>query len=298
MITQKLKNFGHFLGLFAGLMVYLGTTIFLILLYINNIYINIVLSIILFYQYFLQKETPGFRRFINKLAPYHYFKEDDLIIEESPLPSSKSMFCFHPHGILVMSLPFSCLRNEILFKSKMLVFGGLLYMPISGLFVKLLGGHPVSSPYFKKFLNKGENISFSPGGFEEATISNHREDRIFIKNRKGFIKYALEYGYKVFPAYTFNENKAYLTWNGLEKFRLWLNKWKFPGAVFWGKFYFFPINDLKFYTVIGKGIQFPKIDNPNVEIVNEYHQKYINELENIFNKYKNIYGGSDKIKIY
>jgi len=40
-------------------------------------------------------------------------------------------------------------------------------------------------------MSQGDNISFIPGGFEEATITSHNEYRIFIIDRKGFIKYAL-----------------------------------------------------------------------------------------------------------
>lgn len=54
-----------------------------------------------------------------------------------------------------------------------------------------------------------------PGGFEEATISTSKENRVFVKERKGFIKYAIRYGYKVFPVFTFGENKMY---NTVERF--------------------------------------------------------------------------------
>ncbi len=48
---------------------------------------------------------------------------------------------------------------------------------------------------------KGKNISLVPGGFEEATLTDINSEKIFIKERKGFIKDALKYGYKVHPIY-------------------------------------------------------------------------------------------------
>ena len=58
-------------------------------------------------------------------------------------------------------------------------------------------------------MKEEKNIYFVPGGFECATITKYGEDRVFIKNRKGFIKYALEFGYTVHPMYCFGENKIY-----------------------------------------------------------------------------------------
>jgi hypothetical protein len=53
------------------------------------------------------------------------------------------------------------------------------------------------------------NVAMAPGGFEEATLTTVRENRIFIKQRKGFIKYVLHYGYRVYPTFIFGENEIY-----------------------------------------------------------------------------------------
>lgn len=45
-----------------------------------------------------------------------------------------------------------------------------------------------------------------PGGFEEATLTTPKENRLYLKNRYGFIKYALKYGTTVYPVFNFGEN--------------------------------------------------------------------------------------------
>jgi len=55
-------------------------------------------------------------------------------------------------------------------------------------------------------MNNGRNIAIIPGGFEEATLTSTTSTSVYIKNRKGFIKYAIKHGYSVFPLYTFGEN--------------------------------------------------------------------------------------------
>ena len=60
-------------------------------------------------------------------------------------------------------------------------------------------------------MQKRQNIMLLPGGFEEATVTSDKEYRLYIKSRKGFIKYALQNGYKIHPVFIFNENKIYNT---------------------------------------------------------------------------------------
>lgn len=292
-----LKYLGHVFGLFLGLMVYLGFPIALYISIYGEFYSRLILALILIYQYFFQHDWDGYRKFVNNLAPYHFFKEDGLIFEEE-IEDKNTMVCLHPHGILVMGLPFSCLRNEKLFRSKLLASRSTLLTPLSGLFSKWLGVNSIGPSSFKGYLKKGQNVTFSPGGFEEATISDHRKDKIFIKKRKGFIKYALEYGYTIHPAYTFNENKAYYTFNGFEKFRLMLNKLKIPTAIFWSKFLVFPNPNIRFYTVVGKAIKCPHIEKPTTEEIDLYHQKYMDELIGVYNRYKGVYGGSESLEVY
>ena len=291
--NTKLKSI---IGIFAGQMCYLGPFITIFIIFAGGIISKTILFMLLIYQYCFSTDWLNYRKFVNWLGPYHFFKEDGLILEEE-ITENNNMFCFHPHGILVMSLPFSCLRHPVLFKSKMLGSRGVSLSPLSGLFFKWTGGFDISPSNFKQYLSNGDNLSFSPGGFEEATISDHRRDRVYVKNRKGFVKYALEYGYKIYPSYTFNENKAYYTFNGFEKIRLWFNKFKIPAAIFMGKYWIFPNDNLKFYTVMGKGIQCPKVDHPSHELIEEYHQKYVEELKRIFYSYKDKYGGSETLDI-
>jgi len=81
-----------------------------------------------------------------------------------------------------------------------------------------------------------KNCAIVPGGFEEASFTSNKEYRLFAK-RKGFIKYALKYGYRLHPVFIFNENKVFKTFDGLTKLRLLLNKIKLAGTVFFSKYF-------------------------------------------------------------
>ncbi len=108
------------------------------------------------------------------------------------------------------------------------------------------------------------------------------------------------YGYKIYPIYNFGENRLYYIlkkWKLFEQIGLIMNKIKFPGILFIGKYLFFPRSDIDVGSVIGKGIQFPKIDNPTKEEIKYYHDVYLKNLQGLYDKYKNQFGSSDKLEI-
>ena len=69
----------------------------------------------------------------------------------------------------------------------------------------------VDAKSIKNLMGRGQNIGLLPGGFEEATITVNDELRVYIKDRKGFIRYALEYNYGIYPVLAVNEHKYFST---------------------------------------------------------------------------------------
>ena len=141
---------------------------------------------------------------------------------------------------------------------------------------------------------------FSPA-FLEATLTDVKQDRVFLHNRKGFIKLCLKYGYNIRPVYVFGEKHTYWNLQGFWKLRLLLNKYNIPTILTWGKL-FFPLlpktNDTVHITiVVGPTIQTPKdgIEHPTKDDIHVYHTKYVNAIQNLFETYKDLaYGGSVK----
>lgn len=46
-------------------------------------------------------------------------------------------------------------------------------------------------------MKKQESFGIVAGGFNEASQFARNQERVYLRKRKGFIKYALQYGYKV-----------------------------------------------------------------------------------------------------
>ena len=70
---------------------------------------------------------------------------------------------------------------------------------------------PVDGHNVKKIMKSGKNIALLPGGFEEATLTVQDQLRVFIKERKGFVKYSLENNYTIYPVLAVNEHKFFWT---------------------------------------------------------------------------------------
>ena len=162
--------------------------------------------------------------------------------------------------------------------------------------MKLYGVEGANPENFTKMMTENRNLMFVPGGFEEATITRYGKDRVFIKHRKGFVKLALEYGYTVHPCYSFGETKLYYTYSN-QTLGLFLNKFKMPGLMAYTKNGLLPNDDVKLFTVVGKGIKMPCCPNPTAEMVDKYHRIYMEKLVELYDRWKGACGGDETLEI-
>eukprot|EP00484_Ammonia_sp_Unknown_P005098 CAMPEP_0197075648 /NCGR_PEP_ID=MMETSP1384-20130603/211718_1 /TAXON_ID=29189 /ORGANISM="Ammonia sp." /LENGTH=359 /DNA_ID=CAMNT_0042514497 /DNA_START=49 /DNA_END=1125 /DNA_ORIENTATION=+ len=179
-----------------------------------------------------------------------------------------------------------------------LVVDILIYTPVLNLLVIRLTGcmAAVSSQSMKKIMKTGTNFGFLPGGFDEATIYRKGENVIYIRNRKGFIKYCLQYGYRICPAYFFGECETY---NNLfyshpdnqlmTKIKNWFNKNKIPTVLPMGPYWFspfLPFGDTGIHVVYSANTRCEHIENPTKQQIDECHQWYMNEISALFDRHK------------
>lgn len=90
----------------------------------------------------------------------------------------------------------------------------------------------------------------------------------------------------MFPTYVFGENKCYTILESFLNLRLYLNKFKIPGVIFFSKLGILPKREVALHTVVGKGIHMPYIHNPTQEQINKYHKIYVQELRSLFDRYR------------
>ena len=203
---------------------------------------------------------------------------------------NKKVLCVHPHGIFCQGWGILFTRPEL--TSLTFCFASSLYAsPFFGALSKIIGRPaPADKATFQGLMQQGRSIALIPGGFQEATIHSSTAHRVTCG--KGFIKYAIQHGYSLVPAYSFGENKTYNNFQGFWSPRLWLNKFGIPSVLPFGAWYMpvLPKNGGGLHIVVGKALQLPQTDLPTTSQVDEYYKKYVAALTQLFERHKAAYG--------
>lgn len=297
-VSRKGKN-PHFLS-FLGLSCFFGCWIFspilpLIALYSYHSYKSTTIFHIylLYYTYRFAipvKQNMYFRKLFSYFLNKGYFNKHEIIIEGGKVEKDdKTLLLFHPHGALCIGWVMSVVSEILSYENceiKWLVAEALIYIPFIKDFLGYFNSDSATSKTIKNLMKNNKNIAMIPGGFESAALFTKNQHRCYFQNRKGIIKYSLMYGYKLRPTYVFGEEKTYNTVNILEGFRLFLAKWKIPPVIFYSKYGFMPDPNIDIKVVVGKEIQFPRIDNPSQEDIEKWHKYYAEKLNGVFEKHK------------
>jgi len=183
-------------------------------------------------------------------------------------------------------------------------------MPIVRDLILGMGNIDASKPVAKKALTDGYSLGIIPGGEREQMMTEYGKFKIFLKNRKGFVKLAVEFGVDIIPYFCFGETHAYLTSNFLLGFRQWLCRKTMVALPFfynwcWSLPLPFPLvvqeNPKPFVICFGRTIRVAKIakEDPHFrDAVDRVHREVMVEVQRIFESRKDSLGyGSSVLEI-
>lgn len=133
-------------------------------------------------------------------------------------------------------------------------------------------------------LEQGQSLYIVPGGEEESMWTHQGKDIVVLKHRKGFVRLALSYGADLVPVFGAYNTDVDKTYSFAFQWRLRLQKKTgialpiFHGRCFTTLPYPVPMN-----LLVGKPIPTPAPKvlgaRPDEKLVEEYHTKYIQALE-------------------
>jgi len=219
----------------------------------------------------------------------------------------KNLFAVHPHGLLTAGWTWNMFYNSK-FHERCGKIGFLLddnlrnTMPTFRLMCDLFEGKDryaaaASKSGFLKEMAKGGQLALLPGGFQEATIAHLGKDRVWVKSRAGFVKYCLQHGYSITPVYTFGEADTYHTFTWLLGLRLKLAQKNIPAAAMMGNPLcpLLPRRHVPLLTFVGSPLKLPQIAEPSKQDVTEWHHKYMEALQALFEKHKGEAGRPDAV---
>ncbi|XP_028839139.1 diacylglycerol O-acyltransferase 2 [Denticeps clupeoides] len=243
-----------------------------------------------------------------------------LIKTHNLLPSRNYIFGYHPHGIFCFGA-FCNFGTEATgfskkfpgIKPSLATLAGNFRMPFFRDYLMCGGICPVNRNAIDYLLSQngtGNAVVIVVGGAAESLDCAPGMNSVTLKNRKGFVKLALQKGADLVPVYSFGENEAYQqmifeedSWWRLaqKKFQKFLG---FAPCLFhgcglfstesWGFVpYCKPIN-----TVVGEPITVPKMEEPSPDVIDTYHEMYIRSLMNVFDKYKTRFGLKETDVLY
>lgn len=247
---------------------------------------------------------------LNFMKGYRDYFPITLIKTAELDPSEKHIICSHPHGILPWGVA-GCFASEaeqfsVKFPgmvSHITTLEGNLLMPLFRE-VFLLFGAVSSSRKSLDYLLQSAESGHVPvliiGGVPE--MENYEKDkiRLFLEERKGFIKLALRHGANLVPTFSFGETSLYRypssdvnIFNNIRKTLKEFLGW--APVTFYGRGWFQsrigvmperkPIN-----VVMGSPIKVTKVVCPSEEEINDLHQQYVKELIRLYDTHNKKYG--------
>ncbi|XP_069073530.1 2-acylglycerol O-acyltransferase 3 [Pleurodeles waltl] len=319
-MNEAMKKHLESLCLFQWVLTFLFMGIFWTVVLFYLMFTSLWLIPVLYYIWvFIDRDTPerGGRcsswlrnwvvwKYAKNYFPIKTIKTADLS------PDRNYIFGCHPHGIMCTGAFYSFASNSTEFPQKfpgirttVAVLAGILRLPVYRDYMLLAGVCSVSKPSLDYVLSKngtGNAVVIMIGGAAESLNCVPGEERVVLRNRKGFVRLALEHGADLVPVYTFGENNLFEqvvfeegSWGrSLQmKFQKLVG---FAPCIFKGRGVFSPnswgLNPFAkpLYTVLGKPIRVPHIPVPSDEEVDRFHELYMEGLRELFEERKTQYG--------
>lgn len=227
-----------------------------------------------------------------------YFDSYEQIIEVTPINTIENLLtkkcnyilACQPHGVLSYNGILSGITAppEIQGKIPTAVADVVLRTPILKHVMGVFGLISASKKSLMKTLSRkgveGTCVLYV-GGMAELFLSCEHEERLYLKNRKGFIKLSLQTGVDIIPVYLFG-NTTVLSILKTGVLATLSRKLGASLTYVWGK-YGLPIpRNCKLLYVSGQPIGIPHIPNPTQEDIDKYHALYCEQVERLFEKYK------------
>jgi len=162
--------------------------------------------------------------------------------------------------------------------------------------MELLGAVSSSKDKMTRYMRQGHSFAMLPGGVEEVVLNDQSVERAYIMKRKGFVKYALQYGFDLVVHYHFGETELFdILWPcntpSVLRWRLYIAE-KFQLAlgfgIGWPWMPNIPKRGKKCVTVIGERLTLPRIETPSPQDVEKYHNMYVERLVNLYNENRHL----------
>ncbi|KAI8921462.1 diacylglycerol acyltransferase [Entophlyctis helioformis] len=230
-------------------------------------------------------------------------------------PSKNYVFGYHPHGIISLGAWINFATEATKFSElfhgidiRLLTLPTNFNIPVWRELILSLGIASSSRRSCDNVVTKGpgHSIMLVVGGAAEALYAFPHTNDLVIKKRYGFVNVALRSGASLVPVFSFGENDIWdqvpnPKGSTLRKVQSMFQRVAtFSPPLFHGRGIFQYAMGIMPYrrpivSVVGNPIDCPKIPNPTREETAKYHKLYLEELQRVYDTYKDVYA-ADRIK--
>ncbi|KAI8471556.1 MAG: diacylglycerol acyltransferase-domain-containing protein [Monoraphidium minutum] len=233
-------------------------------------------------------------------AAADYFQARVVFEDEGALRADKPyVIALEPHSALPTAVPVVFGTRSVLLPESLcgrthgLVSSVCFKVPLVRQLYRWWGFRPITRASMRRLLARGRAVVLVPGGVQECLVMEHEGTEVaFLRKRKGFIRVAMQCGADVVPVFAFGQTQTYgwlrpgppLVSEGAVKAMsrtigmvplLLLGRWGTPIP-----------HPARLTVVVGAPLQLPQHDAPPEELVQGYLDKYISDLEALFERNK------------
>ncbi len=208
-----------------------------------------------------------------------------VIYEEKP--PNHALCAVLPHGLFPLGLVIAAGVYESPLQHRMAIASFLFKVPILASLLRWLGAIEADKQRMSEALLKGQCFVL-PDGLIGTYYSNSEFERLYLKERKGFIKLAIEHKVPIVPVYCFGHTQLFDVYPSAGS---WIanmsRKMRFALVAFW------PIipRRVPITIVFGKPIyEESASDGTMDQQVDACHKLFIESITNLFDRYKMTHG--------
>ena len=132
-----------------------------------------------------------------------------------------------------------------------------------------------------------------PGGIAEMFMLDDDRERVYLQNRFGFVKVALQTGAHLVPTYHFGSSRVLSTYTS-PSLQALSRSLQMSLVFFYDRFYLPIPRRHPILTVVGEPIPVPKVEEPTRAQVAEYHAKFLAAMEKLYNDHRGLIGWDDR----
>eukprot|EP00308_Calcidiscus_leptoporus_P022171 CAMPEP_0119365672 /NCGR_PEP_ID=MMETSP1334-20130426/12588_1 /TAXON_ID=127549 /ORGANISM="Calcidiscus leptoporus, Strain RCC1130" /LENGTH=354 /DNA_ID=CAMNT_0007381705 /DNA_START=132 /DNA_END=1196 /DNA_ORIENTATION=+ len=162
-------------------------------------------------------------------------------------------------------------------------------------YMTMLGCVDVSGASMAKAVAAGTCVGIVPDGIAGIFKCKEEDEVVFLKSRKGLAKLALRTGTPILPAYSVGNTAVFGAW--FDPFGIMealSRKAQTSLFLYWGRFGLPIPRRVNITMLFGAPISVEHIEHPSQQQVDELHEKYLQAIQQLFDKHRAALGWNHK----